>query len=73
MQQSATDSLKTSSKGVIQKTAEPTGVLVGNKIVSRITRISKNSQRNNLEIVTNEHNKKIPKTICISRRKTRNY
>ena len=38
---SATDALKTSSKRVIQKTAEATGDLIGNK------RVSKNSQQNN--------------------------
>ena len=45
--QSATDAFKTSSKRAIQKTAEPTGDLIGNKIANRITKISKNSQQNN--------------------------
>ena len=39
----ATDALKTSSKQVIQKTAEVTGDLIGNKIANRITIVSKNS------------------------------
>ena len=39
----ATDALKTSSKQVIQKTAEATGDLIGNKIANRITIVSKNS------------------------------
>ena len=42
--QSATDAPKTSSKRVIQKTAEATGDLIGNKIANKVTRISKNSQ-----------------------------
>ena len=39
---SAIDSLKTTSKIVIQKTAETTGDLIGNKIVYKITKVSKN-------------------------------
>ena len=38
------DAIKTSSKRVIQKTAEATGDLIGNKIASRITKVSKKSQ-----------------------------
>ena len=37
--QSATDALKTTSKIVIQKTAESTGDLIGNKIADRITKV----------------------------------
>ena len=53
---SATDALKTSSKRVIQKTEEVTGDLIGNKIADKITKVSKN-----LETVTNETDKEIPK------------
>ena len=63
---SATDALKTSSKRVIQKTAEATGDLIGNTIANRITKVSKNSQQNDSETVTNEHNKKIPKEKYVS-------
>ena len=56
---SATDALKTSSKRVIQKTAEATDDLIGNKIASRITKVSKNSQQNISETVANEHDKEI--------------
>ena len=49
---SATDAVKTSSKRVIQKTAEATGDLTGNKIANKISKVSKNSQLNNLETVT---------------------
>ena len=36
--QSATDVLKTSSKGVIKKTEEAIGDLIGNKISNKITK-----------------------------------
>ena len=45
--QSATDALKTASKRVVQKTAEGTGDLIGNKIAGRITKFSKTSPQNN--------------------------
>ena len=38
---SATDAIKTQSQRAIQKTAEATGDLVGNKITDKITSISK--------------------------------
>ena len=52
---SATDALKTFSKRVIQKTVEATGDLISNKIANRITKVSKISQQNKSETVTNEH------------------
>ena len=42
---SATDAIKTASKVVIQKTAEATGDLVGNKIADKITSVSKKSTK----------------------------
>ena len=48
----ATDALKTSSKRAIQKTAEASGDLVGNKIADRNTKVSKSLPKNNSE--TNE-------------------
>ena len=54
--QSATDALKTSSKRAIQKTAEATADLIGTEIATKITKVLKN-----LETVTNENDKKIPK------------
>ena len=51
---SATDSFKTSSKRVIEKTAEPTGDLIGNKTSHKITKVSKNLQQNNPETATKE-------------------
>ena len=38
---SATDTIKTASKRAIQKTAEATGDLIGNKIADKITSASK--------------------------------
>ena len=49
-----TDALKTSLNRVTQKTVELTGYLIGNKISNKITKLSKNSQQNNLEAVTND-------------------
>ena len=59
--QSTTDAHKTSSKRVIQKAAEATGDLIGNKIDDKITKISKTSQQNKSETVTYEHDKEKPK------------
>ena len=42
---SVTDPIKTASQQAIQKTAEATGDLVGNKIADRITSISKKSTK----------------------------
>ena len=41
--QSATDVLKTASKGTIQKASEATGHLTGNKIANKIARVSRTS------------------------------
>ena len=67
---SATDSIKTASKRGIQKTAEATGDLMGNKIADKIASVSKKKSNNNnddVELAT--HKKK----IYITRRKTTNY
>ena len=50
--QSATDGSETSSKRVIQKTAEATNDLIINKNADKITRVSQTSPKNNSE--TNE-------------------
>ena len=44
---STTDAIKTASKKVIQKTAEATGHVIGNKIAYKITSVSKKSNNNN--------------------------
>ena len=43
---STADAIKTASKRVIQKTAEATGVFIGNKIADKITIVSKRSDAN---------------------------
>ena len=65
---SATDANKTTTKTVIQKTAEATCNLIRNKRVNRITKVSNNSQQNNSETITKENNKEIPKERYISHR-----
>ena len=42
---STTDAIKTASKRAIQKTAQATGDLIGNKIVDKITSVSKKSTK----------------------------
>ena len=59
--QSATDALKTASKRVIQKTAETTSDLNGNKIGDSITKVSKTSPQNNS--VTKEENIELDREI----------
>ena len=49
MKQSTTDALNNASNRMIQKTADATGHLVGNKIADRITKVPKASQHNNSE------------------------
>ena len=71
--QSVTNALKTTSKTVIQKTAEATGNLVGDKVVDAMMKVPKTSQQNNSETVTNENDKEIPKERYISQWKTENY
>ena len=39
----------------------------------KITKVPKKLQQNNLEKVTNENDKEIPKEIYISKRRTGNY
>ena len=58
---SAADTFKASSKKAIQKIAEETGDLIGNKI----TKISKTSQQNNSDTVTNQNYKEITEEVHI--------
>ena len=58
-----TDAIKTAPKRAIQKTAEATGDLIGNKIADQITSVLKSSQ-NNLDKANNEI--EIPKERYIS-------
>ena len=58
--------LKLLQEEKFKKTAEATGFLIGNNIANRMTQVPKTSQENNLEIITNENDKEIPKTGYIS-------
>ena len=40
--------------------------MIGNKSANRITKVSKNSQQNKLEIVKNGHDKELPKERYVS-------
>ena len=55
---SATDAIKTASKRTIQKTAEATGDLIGNKTTDKITSISKKpsniSNNDDVELITHK-------------------
>ena len=53
-------------KKVIQKIAEATGDLIGNKIANSITKVSRSSPQNNSETIKNEHDKEIPEETHIS-------
>ena len=65
---SATDATKIASKRAIQKTAEATRDLVGNKIADQITSTSKKSLKKprDEELHSNEVNKETPKERYIS-------
>ena len=54
---------KNSSKRVIQKTAETSGDLIGNKTPDKISKIL---LHNNIEKITNESNKEMPKERYVS-------
>ena len=57
VKKSATDEIKTASKRAIQKTAEATGGLIGNKIADKIASVSKkksNNDNNNVELATSK-------------------
>ena len=69
---SATDAIMTTSKRAIQKAAEATGDLVGNKIADKITSVSKKSLKkpHNEESSSTEVNNEIPKERYISPKET---
>ena len=67
--ESTTDAIKTSSKRAIQKTAEGTGDLIGNKIADKMTSVSKFLKKlhsSELHLKTDEHEADIPKERYIS-------
>ena len=65
---SAIDALKTASERAIQKTAEATGDLIGNKIADKIISTSKKSSAEYFSTMlhSNEANSEIPKERYIS-------
>ena len=48
-----------------EKLAEAIDDLIGDKIADRITRLSKNSQQNNSETVTDDYDKAVTKKRCM--------
>ena len=67
---STTDAIKTASKRAIQKAAEATGDLIGNKIADEITSVSKkksinnnnnNNNNNDVELITHKKRYIFPK------------
>ena len=58
------DAIKTASKGAIQKTAEATGDLIGNKIADKITSVWKMSSEKQNDDSSNEI--EVPKRRYIS-------
>ena len=58
-QKSTTDVIKTASKRAIQKTAEATGDLIGNKTADKITRVSKKKSTKELPNDETEEDMKI--------------
>ena len=50
----------------LQKTTEPPGDLIGNKIANKFSGVSKNLQQINAKTVTNEHDKEIRKEKYVS-------
>ena len=69
--QSAAGAFKTSSKRMIQEIPEATGDFIGNKIVNKITNVSRSSPQNNSERITNEHIKKYLKKDIYLQKKDR--
>ena len=61
------DAAKTASKRVVQKTAEATGDLIGNKIVDKITSIGKPKEKEK------EKKKRNRRNLYSTRKKTTNY
>ena len=71
---STMDVIKTALNTAIQKTAEPTGHLIGNKVADKIISASKKSsaeQCSKNDDINSEV--EVPKKMHISRRKTTNY
>ena len=59
---STTDAIKTGPKRAIQKTAEATGDLIGNKIADKITSVSKKPSNNNINNNNNDDDEDVELT-----------
>ena len=68
--QSATVVIKTALKRAIQKTIEASGDLIVNKIVAKVTKVSRDLPQNKSETAANETEYR---KIYICRKKTTNY
>ena len=68
---STTDAVKTASKRVIQKTAEATGDLIGNKIADKITCVSKNPSNDNNDNNNNNNDNNNNEDVEITAHKKR--
>ena len=68
---STTDALKTTSKRAIQKTAEATGDLIGNKIADKITSVSKKKSATELHSKELYNNDKTEEDVEIATPKKR--
>ena len=66
---STTDAIKTASKREIQKTADATGDLIGNKIADKITSVSKKSLK---ELQNKEIEADVPKKDTYLQKKDNN-
>ena len=73
LQKYATDALKTSSKKLMQKTAEATGDFIDNKITDRVRKVSKNWKKNHSEKVIIEYDKETPKERYIPLEKDKEW
>ena len=69
VQKSTTDTIKTASKRAIQKTAEATGGLIGNKITDKMTSVSKKSKNPQNNKANDES--EVPKERYISPEKSK--
>ena len=68
---STTDAMKTASKTAIQKIAEATRHLIGNKIADKITNVS--HKKSTKKLHNNDEIKRDVEKIHITRRKKTNY
>ena len=63
---SATDAIKTASKRAIQKAAEATGDLIGNKVADKITSVSKKKSTKKLPTIDEDAELSTHKKLYIS-------